>query len=714
MAETIHNVVLAGCSPMPLAHYLKALGILRVVSEQVDRGAMGWWQDEVFHLRSVLDDQALTTFFLEHYSPSALIAPWNGGSGFFPKDNQTGIGTIENSTAPRLRHYAEVIKRCRGLADERSLDSAPKDGEKERLLTICRGVLPDDVIVWLDAAFALTQDGPKYPPLLGTGGNDGRLDFTNNFMQRVVNIIDAETGGPTAESPGWLQATLVSEKTSGLLLKEPIGQFLPGSAGGPNAAADFDGESLTNPWDFILMLEGALVFSGAITRRMQATGPGVLSYPFTVRTADAGYGTAAAGDVGQSRAETWMPLWERPAGYREVEALFCEGRAAVGRRRARDGVDFARAVRGLGVDRGISAFERFGYLQRNGQAYIAAPLGRWIVPRRASPRIDLLNEIDSWLDSLERVARGKNAPASLGRAVRRIKNAILEVCRHDTSTHWQEVIVALGAAEKAMVHSPKTVQDNSWLAPLPPLGLGWLRACDDSSPEFRLALSLASIREDEELGPLRANMVPLAPAPSRPRFNREKMDQPFVVWGYADLCENMIATLRRRCMAAQRRNLELLPLHGVASARLDDISGFIYGEVNEQKLEALLWGLNGVRIRGRSVVDVRGVLPASYSLLKLVHLPHSVALGADGEAVAVPYEPEITRLACAGRMVEATTAAARRLRGSGLPPAVEAVTENSALSRRIAAALLFPISRDAVVRLQDQVLMPSAVESPAT
>ena len=102
MAEAVQEVVLTGCSPVPLAHYLKALGIFRVVSEQADDNARGWWQDDAFRLRSSLDGEALTTFFLEQYEPTPLVAPWNGGSGFYPKDTQTGIAAIQASSVPRL------------------------------------------------------------------------------------------------------------------------------------------------------------------------------------------------------------------------------------------------------------------------------------------------------------------------------------------------------------------------------------------------------------------------------------------------------------------------------------------------------------------------------------------------------------------------------------------------------------------------------------
>jgi len=80
----IHN--LDGCAPTPLAHYLKALGILRLVSEDKEHGdanARGWWEGERFKLATTLDQDALENVFLESYEPAPMLAPWNGTSGFF-------------------------------------------------------------------------------------------------------------------------------------------------------------------------------------------------------------------------------------------------------------------------------------------------------------------------------------------------------------------------------------------------------------------------------------------------------------------------------------------------------------------------------------------------------------------------------------------------------------------------------------------------------
>ena len=101
---------LNGCAPTPLANYLKALGVLRVIAEQLDPGTRGYWEGERFVLASNKSEPELLTFFLEQYAPTPLVAPWNKGSGFFAGDPV--VGPIEASTA-RGRHVQGSAIPCR-------------------------------------------------------------------------------------------------------------------------------------------------------------------------------------------------------------------------------------------------------------------------------------------------------------------------------------------------------------------------------------------------------------------------------------------------------------------------------------------------------------------------------------------------------------------------------------------------------------------------
>jgi len=282
------TLTLNGCAPIPLAHYLKALGVLRLVSEQVDANARGSWSNDHFLLHRSADAAALVEFLAHSYRPTAVLAPWNGGSGFFPKDNNEALTAIEKSNTLRLEPYRVGMAVARQELKRLALKAKPDGETKTLLLQSCRNTFPEDALGWLDAVFVLGQDGAKFPPLLGTGGNDGRLEFTNNFMQRITEVMNPATGEPTAESVRWLKAALFGLAAPGLATKAPVGQFFPGAAGGANATAGFDAPAAVNPWDFILMIEGSLLFAAASVKRLESVEEGALAYPFCVRQAGVG------------------------------------------------------------------------------------------------------------------------------------------------------------------------------------------------------------------------------------------------------------------------------------------------------------------------------------------------------------------------------------------------------------------------------------------
>ena len=65
----VAEIPLPGCTPTPLAAYLKALAVLRLVAEAGTEGggdpdATGFWRNDVFVLRTRLTDDELRNFFL--------------------------------------------------------------------------------------------------------------------------------------------------------------------------------------------------------------------------------------------------------------------------------------------------------------------------------------------------------------------------------------------------------------------------------------------------------------------------------------------------------------------------------------------------------------------------------------------------------------------------------------------------------------------------
>lgn len=298
--------------------------------------------------------------------------------------------------------------------------------------------LPDECVQWLDALCAIREDRTlSYNRLLGTGGNDARLEFGYNFMRHVSNLL-IKTKPERAR-----------EFLNGALFEIPvtnmpgikIGQLDPGRAGGYNQGMAVETKDFkATPWDYVLSLEGALMLASAVARR-QSVNRSALASPFSVRFSPVGFTSSEYTEAGAN--ETWFPLWNSPAGYHELKHLFSEGRSSIGRKQSSSGLEFSRAVASLGVDRGIAAFERYSYLKRRGDTHVAVPAGK--IPVKFQPGVALLTELDPITDRLDQFMRGfKNVPATYQRARKQIDEAIFSCTQRSGAHPFISLVCAIG------------------------------------------------------------------------------------------------------------------------------------------------------------------------------------------------------------------------------------------------------------------------------
>jgi CRISPR-associated protein Csx17 len=443
--------------------------------------------------------------------------------------------------------------------------------------------------------------------LLGTGGNDGRLDFTNNFMQRLGEVLPfAANEEPTPESAGWLRSALFGEGIHALT-KAAVGQFNPGGIGGANAVqGKFEADSRVNPWDFVLMIEGAMLFAGSVARRLGTDTRDRASFPFTVQPVAVGYGAASASDetTDGSRAELWLPLWRWPAPLAEVSHIFAEGRAQFGRRQARNAVEFALAACMLGVSRGIDSFARYGFLKRNGLAFLAAPLAR--VPVQERPVASLLDDpaLTRWLERLRKACRDKEkTPARYQVVLREIDRAMFAFAvraQKDSVADrkaLREVLAAIGRAERTLAKGLRFCEDGG-IPPLQSLRPEWLLRLLPDGPEegwceFRLAAALASIlaAKASKVGPLRVHLEEVEPG-GRVWWSPGSTS---AVWSNRPLDENLAAVFLRRWLETERGGGEGLALGSRVTAPLVDVLAFLNEETDDEALADLLWGMIGIR-----------------------------------------------------------------------------------------------------------------------
>lgn len=773
--------LLPGCHPKPLSSYLKALGILRIIAEQRDSQVKGCWEGEIFSIITSLDKSTLETFFCEKYSPTPIVAPWNGGSGFYPGDKLEGIEAILSSDQGRFTEYRKVISQIKewpeissvntlsevkqtlsyavaqtkpgkeknkleGLLREidnnipspeilekqdlaqitlAEIEKLSKENTEKRdlwrnwwnilkkartkcneinrslnkglMLPLCRIRLPESTLQWLDAVYALRPDEKRfYNPIFGTGGNDGKLELSNNFMQRVAELF---ISGDSERAKSLFNSSAYGMVLPGLT-EAKIGQYDPGRAGGFNQGMGIKNKDFKiNPWDFILAIEGALVFAGAICRRNSIAGLSQFAAPFTVEFSPVGFSSSAYKEKG--RYETWLPLWHNPASYAEVRYLFSEGRSVIGRKMARTGIEFSRAVGTLGVDRGIESFERYAFLKRRGKSYVALPVSR--IPVFYKPGVELLDELDVPMFQFRRFLREFNAiPDTFQRVKQGIDEAIFNYCLKPEPYAFSQLVRAIGNMEKLIA-----MRDRSKLPQLerPLYGLSprWIEQSDDGSIEVRIAGSLSSIQATGKVGPIRSNMAGVNPSDPRNWSDGNQKS----CWAGSSLAERLGTVLLRRLLEAEQTSAPRVPIKGRLQVSPEDVMLFLLGECDENKIEELLWGFTLIDWRKPGLEPIRSrwekpvvdePLSRSWCLLKLLHSPDKI------RDIEIKRETRVANLLLSGHFQDACNVAIHRLFVSGLNPYQVGYVENLN-PILILASLLIPIKDQ--WKLENLVLKPT-------
>ena len=737
---TIYEHVLEGCAPVPLAGYLKALGVFRLVAEQEDENAHGFWRDERFVLRTRLTGDQLVRFFSETYQPSPIISPWNGRAGFLEGDDEEssrqGAKIIRRyqSAGDRFVKLRNAVDIYRSIGIIKDLDKARAEAkplekkrkkrqlsedEKNRLKELeafikrckasaianLRSEAPDWAVDWFDACQRIAQKSTVFP-LLGSGGVDGSRDFGVNFGSALEHSFDFETGEPLKNTMALIRESLGFDIVPSLGA-DNLGQYDP-AGGGENITSGFKGEQPFNPVDFILLLEGAVLFSGAATRRL-GSNQTQIGFPFTVGALTAGSGaTASADDKGSS--EFWVPIWTRPVCLVELSAFLTEGRTTVGQKTAKDALEFAVALNTLGSQRGITGYQRFALLQREPRnPKKATPIGR--VQVRENPRASLVSELDAagWLSRARRTVRGKTVPPSLGKIGRNLDEALFRLTGDGSAEAVQEALTAFGVLMLEVARRPKLRDAKDGLRPPPPLSKEWAEVADDGSHEFALAAALASLDATGDIRlPFRRHLAPLDWPKGRESWSDETEAQVLAVWTGRSLVRDTALVLERRLIEAQRHSFTNhekpeLPLRGWRAAPLAAIAAFLAGQTDDARIAALAVGLAWCRAGGpANPVTREEALPFAYATLKPLFAPEGVGPAEVNEKKRIDPLP-LVRLIRAGRVGHAIRHAQIVAQGAGLPaPFIKREPAASLDPDRLTAALLFPIAPKAYARLMER------------
>jgi CRISPR-associated protein Csx17 len=598
----------------------------------------------------------------------------------------------EKDRSRAIKHLLQPAKKIRTIVKKLS-----RSAGKDELVRYCRNRLHDRAVDWIDAAVVILENNEFVcPPLLGTAGNEGNLDYTNTFMLHLTTLLLMPESNANVES--LLRQALFGEPTDSLV-RTSVGQYDPGRAGGYNQGYGIETEKVAvNPWNCIFTLEGTVAWASGVARRQGLAAGTTSSSSFTVRASAVGYASSTSTDEKEARAEVWTPLWNRPACYNELQALLREGRADLGHRQASNGIEFAEAVSSLGIDRGISGFVRYSLLKRRGDSFVALPSGRF--PVQARSEADLVRNLEPLLVQVDRfLSRFKKnePPARFASRRREIDEAIYQLV---LTVYARAVIAAVGRIERLFAERDRT-KDPKLHAPLSGLDPRWLLAADDGSLKVRIAAALASIGPTDKVGSLRANLTAIDP--EKPWSWSHGQGQ--TAWTGHSLTRRLANVLHRRMMDAERLQCRANPTWGGIALRAEDVAAFIEGGLDESFIEALLFGFTLIRRDGQETCQnvkaelrtrwarpvIRRVVPRSWALLKHLFLSTPVTT-TGGQDILIRPEPAIIPLLCANRVSNACEIASRRLFSAGLVPTRARIPDGEN-GTRIAAALLVPIRR---------------------
>jgi CRISPR-associated protein Csx17 len=404
---------LKGCHYEPLGDYLKALGIFRLVAEQLDPAARCWWKDGIFHLYLNPDayypldgcsccrlrDQTTETeqqkwleeWFLSVCKFSPFVLPWHTRTQFFSQ-NGLAAQVIVPDTAQLGRMSKVVVDLAAVFAQP--VDTAQEwfDSDREAikmkdndLIRMIRNSVRDPAIVtFCDALASYRKEAtaagnPTWQPFMG---KSGAAESSGQFGATLLKALQLAFQTPGRKVRYGVEQAIADENTRCQSNEFSIGIFWPAQKDDPNLAQSPKGGTVGNPWNVILLFEALPVLAGSLSRKHSAR-KSVPTFPFFTESSLGGNPMLSSADDRQGtsacKGELWLPLWNSPASGADIQSLFSEGRIGPHGTRLHRGRDFVHALGKFGALRGIEAFSRFGVFERSGSGsqttFITAPLG---------------------------------------------------------------------------------------------------------------------------------------------------------------------------------------------------------------------------------------------------------------------------------------------------------------------------------------------------
>ncbi|MCY6494598.1 type I-G CRISPR-associated protein Cas8g1/Csx17 [Leptolyngbya sp. GGD] len=484
---TANAVAFPHLIPTTAIGWLKAIGLLRL------SGSTGFWKNDCFYLE-INSIEALVTDILHNYQPKPFISPWNSYSLLAKADGLDKVLASQSERYALMREGYQELQNALGSLNTEGQSAAQK--KLTLMADLPRRVSNPYWLEWINAVGLMVnnQKGARFlcNDLLGTGGNVGTTDFCTAYFQACSQLWDLSTGEPGNETEAFIRASVAGEVSPGTLLLQgllghtyPAADYFDDLAPSGLSQADYldnGGRSsqLANPIDLILYLEGAATFTGKAIPRNEVQNEGeqeytLAAYPLLL---EVNSGSADTSDRTGRAYEIWLPLWDEPMDWADLQNLVTTDLAFRLKCQVVDTTDMLDLITKRSEYQGLSRFSRFGLWTRKGQGKYLVHVGL------ATPgEKDFGAELRAWRLQARPSDKQSQAQYNLLTAIQKTLYRLQQGNSEATTT-----IRLLGQLE--VLHS--RIKAN--VPPCPQLGEKWVEAvyAEYQIAEVELAAALAS------------------------------------------------------------------------------------------------------------------------------------------------------------------------------------------------------------------------------
>lgn len=530
---------LPGLNLDSLGDYLAALGLLAILGRKWP-GVRGCWRDETFLVMGGPTDLGELETFV-------------GGVG----------EALEWSTYEKTWEAAQ---------------KADTKAQSARTTNLWRSRDAEEAELSMAQAHIATGQKLNFNPLLGTGGNAGKRDFTKGWDRAAAFVEKPPRGTSRADLNADLHAFLTAQPCRCLSDFNAACWFSAANKVYNSGTSRPFREGQLTPWAMLFACEAFALFRGSASRRLGAGRRATGTFPFVV----AASAPASDGETGRNTGEVWLPVWERPMAMPEIEAVFARGRAEVNGKGAITAAAFAAAILQRGVDAGLVEFRRFSLLRTTSENTFESRLTSVISLRakRNPARAEASGVVIGLRDALP--ADYKKGQRWIYVGLRGpIDRALTDYAASESATDALAVVDAMAASLQKADRNRNHRAENIWFRPLPG---AWLKdLCQNGiTPELRIGLAVASLKH---VGTVET-VLPYWLGVTRTKAGWSMPENcPFRrVWAPTTLQKNLCSVVLRRLTDMKEADARP-PFSGTLSAPLADIAALMRGELDDREVE---------------------------------------------------------------------------------------------------------------------------------